>query len=152
MCIRDSSNGIPGSTWLRLRIANKLRRQPLARCIQTIADIARRHGPGDVLIDPPVNLRQHFPEIRNTGNLTGSLRLTIAPDATLDNIDADIDRQIAAGRHADALISAASMRHLPLWLMRHVAQRQAQAAVQQDRFTPTAVVSNLCLLYTSRCV
>lgn len=137
------STGIPGSTWQRLRVTGKMRPQPLARAILTIASIARRHGAGDVLIDLPVNLRQQFPEVRNTGNLTGSLRLAIAPDATLESITTDIATQVAAGRHADALVSAASMRYLPLGLMRRVARQQALAAVRQGRFTPTAVVSNL---------
>jgi len=138
-----NSNGNSGSTWQRLHISAPPPDQPLSRSILAIARIAREYADGEVLIDLPANFRHQFPEIRNIGNLTGSLRLSVPADATLDSIRHEITNGIGAGRHADAVVSAAGMRFLPLSLMRSVAARQAHKAVLQHRFTPSAVVSNL---------
>lgn len=145
----ERSTGVSGSLWERIRVHAQLRPQPLARVLHTIAGIARANGPGHVLFDLPVNMRRHFPEIRNTGNLTGSLRLGIPADMTLDEIAKLIDTQLAEHRHADPVISALPFLYTPLWLMRRVAHSKARQAVQQDRFVPTAVVSNVGRIDTS---
>lgn len=137
------STGVSGSLWQRIRVHGQQRPQPLARVLHTIAAIARENGPGHVLVDLPVNMRRHFPDIRNTGNLTGSLRLGIPAGLELAEIAALIDGQLAEHRHADPVISAQPFLYTPLWLMRRVAQAKARQAVRQDRFVPTAVVSNV---------
>jgi NRPS condensation-like uncharacterized protein len=96
-----------------------------------------------VLIDLPVNMRRQFPEIRNTGNLTGSLRLSIGMQAGIDEIEALVERNVADNRHADALISAVPFLYMPIGLLRSVARSKARQAVIKDIFAPTAVVSNL---------
>lgn len=137
------STKVSGSDWARVRTQGKLRPQALARLIHTIAGIARESGDGQVLIDVPVNLRPKFPEIRNTGNLAGSLRLNIASEADIDSIAALIQSQLASHREVDALITAKPFLYMPLWLIRALARRNARQAVQEDRFAPTAAVSNL---------
>lgn len=137
------STGIAGSLWQRIRVAGTLQAQPLARLLHIIAGITREHASGQVLIDLPVSMRRHFPEIRNTGNLTGSLRLAIPAEADIEAIARLIDTQLAEHRHADAIISARPFLYTPLWLMRRLAQANARKAVEQDRFAPTAVVSNV---------
>ncbi|HRE17945.1 MAG TPA: hypothetical protein PLW86_12915, partial [Rhodocyclaceae bacterium] len=139
----SASTGISGSTWERVRTHAKLQPQPLARLIHTIARIARESGEGQVLIDLPVNLRKQFPEIRNTGNLAGSLRLSIGSEATIDHIETTIQSELATHRQVDALISAKPFLYMPLWLIRALSQAKAKQAVKEDRFAPTAVISNL---------
>lgn len=136
------STRIPGSTWARVRLSDVPKR-PLARTILALSTLARRNGEGAVLIDLPTNLRPLFPEIRNTGNLTGSLRLEVPVDASLDSIEKGIKQQLADRRQGDALVSVAGLRFMPLLVMRNVAKIQARRAVMNDAFTPTGVVSNL---------
>lgn len=137
------STGVSGSTWRRIRLQNVRTQKMLPRVILTLAQLARRSGVGDVLIDIPVNLRTFFPEVHSTANLTGSLRLSVPPEATIESIDADIHAQLAEHRAADALVSAPDLRFYPLWLLRHVARAMARKAVQRDTFSPSAAVSNL---------
>jgi len=139
----SASTGISGSTWDRVRVNGKMKPQPLATLIHIISKIARDSGEGQVLIDLPVNMRAQFPEIRNTGNLTGSLRLTVDATDSIDAIAKGIEQNVSAGRHADALISAIPFLYMPIWLMRSVARSKARQAVLKDQFAPTAVVSNL---------
>ena len=139
----SASTGISGSTWARVRVKGKMKSQPLASLIQIIGNIARETGEGQVLIDLPVNMRNQFPEIRNTGNLTGSLRLTISASDTIDAIAARVEKNVRENRHADALISAVPFLYMPIWLLRSVAHSKARQAVVKDQFAPTAVVSNL---------
>jgi len=139
----SASTGISGSTWERVRVFGKMQSRPLGRLIHGIAAIAREHGQGQVLIDLPVNMRRQFPEVRNTGNLTGSLRLSIDPQAGVDDIEALVEQNVAANRQADALISAIPFLYLPIWLLRSIARSKARQAVVKDQFAPTAVVSNI---------
>ncbi len=137
------STGINGSTWRRVTLENVALEKVLPRLILALAHLSRRSGPGAVLIDIPVNLRNFFPEVRSTANLTGSLRLAVPPDATVESIDADIHAQLAAHREADALVSAPNLSFYPLWLLRRVARSLERRAVQRDEFSPSAAVSNL---------
>jgi len=137
------SNGMSGTTWQRLRVKGAIQKQPLPRIIMAIAACARRSGAGEVLIDIPVNLRNQFPGIQNMGNLTGSVRINVKPHATIDSINEDIRAQLAANKQANAVVSAAGMRYLPIALMRHVARTMERRAVASNRFTPTATVTNL---------
>ncbi|CAN5280934.1 hypothetical protein BH11PSE11_BH11PSE11_07460 [soil metagenome] len=138
-----SSNGQSGSSWCRIRVPCRGARQPLARTLMALAAAARRHGVGDVLIDIPVNLRNSFPALRNTGNLTGSLRLSIAPQASVESIQEDIRSQLAANRQADAIVASAGCRYLPIAVMRYAARTMARRAVARNEFSPSAAVSNL---------
>lgn len=139
----DSDSTEMGSTWQRLRINGPLKQHVLARTIFAIASAARQYHAGEVLIDIPVNLRAHFPEMRHIGNVTGSLRLTVSPDATVSSIAADIAIDVAEKRHADALISAAWIRFMPIALIGIMARRQAYQAIHRQQFMTSAVVSNL---------
>jgi hypothetical protein len=139
----STSNRIFGSTWCRVQIAGAVPEKPLARTILAVASIARRTGFGDVLIDLPVNLRASFPDLRNTGNLTGSLRLSVPEHANIASIQEDIHAQIKANRHADAIISNAATRFLPLPMIRQLARLLAKRAVLCGEFSPSATISNL---------
>lgn len=139
----DPGTGISGSTWRRLRVTGRILPKPLPRTILAISGLARRQQDGPVLIDIPVDLRASFPAVHSTGNLTGSLRLEIPPDATADSIAAEIRAQLAANRQADALVSAPDLSFYPLQLLRPVARSMARKTVQNSTFTPTAAVSNL---------
>jgi hypothetical protein len=140
------SNGVSGSIWRCISLKGKIKKQPMQRCIMAIAEFARRNGEGQVLIDIPVNLRSEFPQIQSLGNLTGSLRLVIPPNATVESIADDIRSQLAAKRQANPIVSNAYVRFVPLSVMRRVAQSMARRAIASNRFSPSATVSNFGMI------
>jgi hypothetical protein len=88
-------------------------------------------------------MRRHEPALQTTANLTGLLRLSIAPGDSPDVIRARISQQLERGEEADFVLGAAGLRDVPLWLMSAVARRGVRRSRASGLFGTSGTVSNL---------
>lgn len=139
--IEGPSENVLGVTWSRMTVAHAVK-NPLARVLAFIARVAGRDGE-EVLIDVPADLRRDFPEVRSTGNLTGSIRLSLRAGATPDEIASQIRTLTQDRRQADALVSSAYIRFLPIAIVRFFANQLRKRSVRTGKYAPTAVIANI---------
>lgn len=139
--IGGASEDTLGVTWARHTIPYAVK-NPLARVLAFIARVAGRDG-DDVLVDVPADLRREFPDVHSTGNLTGSIRLSLRASDTPEEIAAQIKAKTSEHRQADALVSSAYIRFIPLWLVRMISNQMRRKSVRSGQYSPTAVIANI---------
>ncbi|MCO4745530.1 MAG: hypothetical protein KC912_12130 [Proteobacteria bacterium] len=137
-----ADGGAHGVEWRRLRVKGP-QRPILGRVACAIAAQARRAGQGTVRLEVPVDLRRAHPHVRSTANLTGLLAVEIAEDASPDEVSRRIREAVQAGRPAERIRGAGSLRHVPQWLINAGARRMAATHAGRTHFKTTAIVSNV---------
>ena len=114
----------------------------LGRLGVAVAEHARGHGPGQVGLQVPVDLRR-FGGPEGTANRTGLVRLDAPEGVTAEALGTQLDERLARGEAQAWVRSARPADGLPIWLMKLGGASKARAAIRASRFGGTAVLSNL---------
>jgi hypothetical protein len=134
-----------GLTWLRRRLDGPVRR-PLA-----VLAVAVAQAVGEPCrVDVPVDLRRHRPGLSSSANLTGLLRLPVAPGDDVAAVDADLRRRVEAGEAAGFVLAADRMRGLPMAVIVSGGRAAARDSLSLGRFETSATLSNLGRLDLAR--
>lgn len=135
----------PGTTWRRVTVTGN----PSAVLARTLLAVARAIPPeGAARIDLPVDLRRHLQadEGPTTANLTGILRLDLRPLlAEADPVRAvkqALTVALEQGEAGGTIRAAELARWLPVGLMAAIGRGDAKAALVQQRFGASALISN----------
>jgi hypothetical protein len=127
-----------GVTWRRRRFEGSPRRL-VARLATRIARVVG----APIRVDVPVDLRRMRPGLRSNANLTGLVRLPVAPTQGSVQVAADLAGRVEAGEASDFVLAADRFRNLPLALLESGGRSAARAAISLGRFGTTATLSNL---------
>ena len=145
---RAEKNG-GGVTWKRRRLPGKFRNF-LAQVAVLVAAEARKRGPGKVRLAIPVDLRPRMEGLRSTGNLTNTIYIEIAPDATVNDITEDISAQIR-GRYDGRMYHGEKiMNHVPLWAIVRELRKLIRQKHAEGLYHNSGIISNLGKLDLSK--
>ncbi|GDX78193.1 hypothetical protein LBMAG42_00040 [Deltaproteobacteria bacterium] len=136
-----ASSGVEGASWARLSLSTP---GPgvLARVLVALSAAANA---GALLFSIPVDLRGRLSESerRAAANLTGFVRLSVAPDGDVSVVQDALRRATIGTEPLNALRTGDTVRWVPLWLMESVARGGAATAAATGRTTASGAVSNL---------
>lgn len=132
-----------GSTWRRIQIKGK-HSMLLPKVALFIAQQARRSPSDNIVISIPVDMRQHAAvRENNTGNLTGTIKITIAEHTTPEEITQQIQAKLEQREFAALNPGISIAPHLPLMLLVAGIQQAAKQMRQDSLFYDSAILSNL---------
>ncbi len=138
--VSGAAEPVQGVTWARHRFEGR----PSKLLPRIARGVARQVG-GACRVDVPVDLRRRRPLLRSSANLTGLLRLTVRPDADVEEVEAALRAGIEAGAHADFVLAADRFRGLPLGLLAAVGASASRRRLSGGLFETSATLSNLGL-------
>ncbi|MSQ02665.1 MAG: hypothetical protein EXR71_12380 [Myxococcales bacterium] len=92
-------------------------------------------------ISVPVDLRA--PGDRVAANLTGFVRVAVAPTDDVADVDLRLRAALASEQARASVAAADGLRHVPLWVLGALAGRSARAELATGRGRSSAAVSNL---------
>ena len=83
----------PGHTWKRARVQGRFSKLLPQVAILTAGE-TRKQGPGNVCFNIPVDLRPRMPDLRSTANLTRRIILNTPPEATVGDIQKQLEERL----------------------------------------------------------
>lgn len=129
-----------GRAWKRVRVPGTFSKL-LPQVALAIAREARRHGPGDVVLNVPFDLRLRVPGLQSTANLSRRIVLNVPPEATMDSLQEQIRYQLE-NPSADPKLTRL-IYYLPLGWMKHLFNRIRQRNLNSGRYHTTGSISNM---------
>ncbi len=137
--VRGVSGGASrGVTWRRRRVAGRFRRM-LPRLAVAVAAAAGE----PCRVDVPVDLRPLRPDLRSSANLTGLVRLPVAPADDIVAVTTRLRGLLDARAGADFVLAASALRRLPLAVIAAGGKAKAARQLTLGRYGTTATLSNL---------
>lgn len=130
----------PGFTWKRTTLAGKFSKL-LPQLALAIAREARKNGPGKVFIAVPLDLRRRVPGTASTANLTRRIFLDIPPEATVDDIQAQMQDKLD-NLGGDPRFSTLSS-YTPAPLLRRIFLSSRGKNRQRGFYKDSGTISNL---------
>lgn len=127
-----------GTTWRRVRVAGRPR-----GLLGTLAEAVARAAGGPCRVDIPVDLRRLQPDLRSSANLTGLIRLPVAPGEDAATIAARLKQGLEANLGADFVLAASPLRRVPQGLLASLGARKTAQHLALARYGTTATLSNL---------
>ncbi|MCE0537495.1 non-ribosomal peptide synthetase [Kineosporia rhizophila] len=128
-----------GLVWRR-RSIDGICSAPTARVMAALSALCEPNAPSEFMIS--VDLRRHRPELRSTAWLSQVLPLTVAPGAGWEEVHSDLLRALAENREVPSR-TAATMRLLPLPVVRSLHNTLEAGATKKHRYLATAIVTSL---------
>lgn len=130
----------PGFAWKRTTLEGKFSKL-LPQLALAIAREARKNGPGKVLIAVPLDLRRRVPGTASTANLTRRIFLDIPPEATIDEIQAQMQDKLD-NLGSDPWLSTL-YSYAPMALLRRLFRSSRDKDRQRGFYRDSGTISNL---------
>ena len=93
--------------------------------------------------DIPVDMRRHVPGLQSSANLTGLIRLEVAPGETTEAAMDRLGKLLDRGAEADFVLGAQRFRALPLWLLEAGGKQGLKRSKESGAFATAGTLSNL---------
>jgi len=138
----DAADNLQGVTWKRIIIPGKFR-NILGQVAILTAKEAWRHGDGPVRFSIPVDLRQHIPGLRSTGNLSIAIYIEISRNSTPESVSADIKNQLTEKR--DCLLDRSDhiISYIPLRLLTAIGKARLTTNFMKGKYGSSGIITNM---------
>ena len=131
--------------WARAT-ATKTSGSPLRSLISSLSTASEQA----LRFDIPVDMRRHVPGLESSANLTGLVRLEVAPGEPAVDVMDRLGKLLDGGAEADFVLGAQRLRGLPLWLLETGGKHGLKRSQESGQFATAGTLSNLGRLHPER--